>query len=62
MSLSYQVISKDHMTKGLSNIMGGIPSLQITSLPTLVAIGTLVVILCCHVISQDFVIEGVLWY
>ena len=43
MFLVCQVISQDHMTKGWSNIMGGSLSWQVTSLPTFVPIGTVVV-------------------
>ena len=35
-------ISQNHLTKGWSNIIGRIPSWQVTSFPSLVAIGTVV--------------------
>ena len=60
MLLVCHVISQDHMTEGWSNIMGGSPSWQVTSLPNLVAIGTAVVemTLICHVILENHALEG----
>ena len=43
MILVCHVISQDHMTKEKSNIVGGSPSWQVTTLPSLVAIGTVLV-------------------
>ena len=43
MTLVGYIISHDHVTKGLSNNMGGSLSWQVTSLTGLVAIGTVVV-------------------
>ena len=42
MILVCHMISQDQVTKGSSNIMGGSPSCQVTSLPSLVAIGIVV--------------------
>ena len=38
--LDCHMILRDHMTKGLSNCIGGSNSRYVTILPTLVAIGT----------------------
>ena len=43
MVLVYPVISQDHLTKRYSNIMGRSRSRFLTKLPSLVAIGTVVV-------------------
>ena len=43
MTLVYLVILRDNVTKGWSNIMGESPSWQVTSLASLVAVGTVVV-------------------
>ena len=40
MALVSRVISQDHMIKGSNNIMGRSPSMLVTILPSLVAIGT----------------------
>ena len=43
MILVFHVISKDHVMKGWSNFMGGSSLWQVTSLPSFLAIGTVVV-------------------
>ena len=43
MILVCHAISQDHMTKGLSDMMGESPLWQVTSLPTFLAVSTVVV-------------------
>ena len=58
--LAYHVTLQNHVIERSSNTVNGSSSWNITILPSLVAIGIVVVkmFLVCHVIKQDHIIKG----
>ena len=57
---TYHVTSQDHVIEGSRNFVSETSSLYVTTLPSLVTIGIVVVevFLICHTISHDGAIKG----